>query len=123
MGRLRRVPALGHDPDRPPDDVAPFEVLTDGDRVAVLGSVDSFTADRLAALLPPPGQGPVAVLDLGGLDFVDVAGCRVLARWAHAVRPRPGRLEVTGASLLVQRMWRLLALDEIAPVSFPEGRS
>ena len=53
------------------------------------------------------------------LEFVDVAGCRVLARWARDV---DGLLQVTGASPLVQRMWRLLGFDVMAPVMFERAR-
>jgi anti-anti-sigma factor len=104
-----------------PEGVPPFQVFFDTGRVVVAGSVDTFTADRLGAVLATtPVDGPHPVLDLRRLDFVDVAGCRVLARWAQAVSAGPARLRVTGASPLVERMWRLLALDALAPVTFTE---
>jgi anti-anti-sigma factor len=102
-----------------PEGVPPFQVFFDDGRVVVAGSVDSFTADRLGTVLAAtPVDGPHTVLDLGRLEFVDVAGCRALARWAQAVCARPAQLRVTGASRLVERMWRLLALDDLAPVTF-----
>ena len=107
-----------------PDGVPPFQVFFDEGRVVLTGSVDTFTADRLTTVLSAtPVDGERTVLDLGRLDFVDAAGCRVLAHWAQAVCPRPGRLRITGTSRLVERMWRLLTLDELAPVTFSEGRA
>jgi anti-anti-sigma factor len=84
--------------------------------VVLTGSVDTFTAPRLDRVLADsPAARPSTVLDLGRLEFLDVAGCRVLARWAAALG-RP--LHVTGASRLVQRMWQLLGLQAVAPVVF-----
>ena len=106
-----------------PEGVPPFQVFFDDGRLVVAGSVDTFTADRLGAVLAgTPVDGAHPVLDLGRLEFVDVAGCRALARWAEAVCARPAQLRVTGATRLVERMWRLLALDAVAPVTFAESR-
>jgi anti-anti-sigma factor len=106
-----------------PDGVPPFQVFFDDGRVVVAGSVDTFTADRLATVLAAtPVDVERTVLDLGRLDFIDAAGCRVLAQWAHDVSARPWRLQITGTSRLVERMWRLLTLDEVAPVAFAGRR-
>jgi hypothetical protein len=105
---------------RAPEGVPPFQVFHDEDRVVLTGSVDTCTAGRLAHVLAEsPGARPATVLDVGLLVFIDVAGCRVLASWAAEL---PGPVEVTGASGLLRRMWRLLALDEIAPVAFAGAR-
>ena len=97
---------------RGPESVPPFQVFHDADRVVLTGSVDTFTAPQLARVL----AGSAATrLDLSLLDFVDVAGCRVLARWSADL---PAPLRVTGASRVVRRMWQLLGLDELAPVTF-----
>lgn len=99
-----------------PEGVPSFQVFHDGDRVVLIGSVDTFTAPRLDRVLADfPAARPSTVLDLGRLEFLDVAGCRVLARWAAAL---DGPLHVTGASRLVQRMWQLLGLQAVAPVVF-----
>ncbi|TFV61637.1 UNVERIFIED_ORG: STAS domain-containing protein [Bacillus sp. AZ43] len=97
-----------------------FQIFFDDEAGAVLrGSVDTFSADRLARILATsPVDGDVAVLDLHAVDFVDVAGARVLARWARELDNRSIRLEVRGASALLRRMWRVLSLDELAPVHF-----
>jgi len=96
----------------------PFQVFFDGPRVALSGSVDTFSADRLARVL---GSSPVVggvVLDLADVDFVDVAATRVIARWGRDLADRGQPLEVHGASPLVRRMWRVLGLADLAPVTF-----
>jgi anti-anti-sigma regulatory factor len=102
-----------------PDGVPPFRVFFDDDRLVLAGSVDTFSADRLARVLAssPVDAGGV-VLDLSLTEFVDVAACRVLARWAHDLRGRGLEVQVRDASPLFQRMWRILALDELVPVAF-----
>jgi hypothetical protein len=106
---------------RAPEGVPPFRVFHDENRVVLAGSVDTFTAARLGRVLAEsPAARPATVLDLGLLDFVDVAGCRALARWAAGLEEP---LQVTGASVLVRRMWPLLGLDELAPVVFEGARA
>jgi anti-anti-sigma factor len=94
-----------------------FRVFFDADRVVLAGSVDTFTAGRLAGVLAtsPVGPGGV-VLDLEPVEFVDVAAVRVLARWARALADRSVDVEIRGASPLVRRMWRVLGLDELVIV-------
>jgi ABC-type transporter Mla MlaB component len=105
-----------------PDAVPSFRVFFDDDRLVLAGSVDTFSADRLARVLAssPPGTGG-AVLDLSLTEFVDVSACRVLARWARDLQERSRRVEVRDASPLFRRMWRILALDELVPVSFADA--
>jgi len=108
------VHPLVHAPSLPP-----FQVFFDDDRVALTGSVDTFSADRLARVLASsPVSGDGAVLDLGNVEFVDVAASRVIARWAHDLADRRQPLEVRGASALVRRMWQVLGLADLAPVTF-----
>jgi hypothetical protein len=96
-----------------------FRVFFDDDRVVLAGSVDSFSADRLSRVLSAsPLAACSAVLDLQLNDFLDVAACRALARWARDLHDRGLRLEIRSATPLLQRMWQLLALEELAPVEF-----
>jgi ABC-type transporter Mla MlaB component len=102
-----------------PDAVPPFRVFFDDDRLVLAGSVDTFSADRLARVLAAsPAGAEGAVLDLSLTEFLDVSACRVLARWARDVQARSLRVEVRDASPLFRRMWRILALDDLVPVSF-----
>lgn len=108
---------------RTPDGVPTFQVFFDEDRVVLTGCVDTFSAGRLESVFAASSTDrAVPLLDLGLLEFIDVAGCRALARWAQRLDTHGGRLEVTGASRLVQRMWTVLALDGLAPVSFVGSR-
>lgn len=119
LGAVLAVHPLSHGPDQ----LSPFRLFFDDDRIVLAGSVDTFSADRLATLLAGTPTGRSALLDLGGLEFIDVAGCRALAGWVGELRTRGVPLEVRGASPLLQRVWRILGLDDLAPVAFtdPQG--
>lgn len=102
-----------------PGDAPTFRIFFDGDRIVLAGSVDTFSADRLARVLASsPVDAAGAVLDLRLTEFLDVAACRVLARWAGELHDRALPLEIRNPSLLLQRMWHVLALDDVAPVLF-----
>lgn len=118
LGEVLAVHPLGNGPDH----LSPYRLFFDEDRVVLAGSVDTCTAGRLAAVLAGTPTGPAAVLDLGGLEFVDVAGCRALAGWAGALRDRGVHLEIRGASALLQRMWRILGFADLVPVTFTAPR-
>lgn len=101
-----------------PASLASFRLFFDQGRVVLTGSVDTFSADRLATLLVGTPTGARAVLDLAGLEFADVAGCRALGGWAVALAARGVPLEIQGASPLFRRTWRILELDAVTPVAF-----
>lgn len=91
--------------------------------LALAGSVDTLSAERLARVLASsPVTPPRVVLDLGALEFVDIAGCRVLARWVAGLSARSVAVELVATSPLVRRMWRLLTLEAVAPVTFTGSR-
>ena len=122
QGLLIEIPGAG-DADQVParEEPPPFRLIRDEGRLAVAGTVDTFGADRLAQLLASsPVVGPAVTLDLRRMEFVDVAGCRAIAAWACDLREHSAQLTLVGASRLVQRMWQLLALAEVAPVTFAE---
>jgi len=118
LADVASVHPLVHAPDRLP----PFRVFFEDDHVVLAGSVDTFTADRLARVLAtsPVGAGG-AVLDLRLTEFLNVAAARVIARWARQLTRRGATLEIRGASPLVRRMWDVLALGEVAPVTFADA--
>jgi anti-anti-sigma factor len=104
---------------RAPEEVSSFRIFVDGDRIALAGSVDTFSSDRLARVLAAVRvRDDRLVLDLAALEFMDVAGCRVLARWAADLWAHSVALEVTSSSALLRRMWQVLDLARIAPVTF-----
>jgi ABC-type transporter Mla MlaB component len=99
--------------------VPSFRLFFDEASLALAGSVDTFDADRLATLLDStPVEGPVVTLDLTFLEFIDGAGCRVLARWARELATRSIVLDLRRAPRIVQRMWALLGFSTLAPVTF-----
>jgi anti-anti-sigma factor len=115
LADVASVHPLVHAPAAAPS----FQVFFDGPRVALSGSVDTFSADRLARVLASSPVGPGgAVLDLEAVEFMDVAASRVIARWAGDLGIRHLSLEVRGASPLVRRMWQVLGLADVAPVEF-----
>lgn len=98
-----------------------FALFAEIDRLVLTGSLDAFSCDRLARLLAsaPAAEGDV-VLDVSALEFLDVASCRALARWVAGLAERSVAVQVTGASRLLRRMWHVLGLEELAPVTFVE---
>lgn len=100
------------------------QVFADAGAIVVTGELDAFCAGRLGrALAGTPVSGQGLVLDLARLDFVDLAGCRVVAGWAGDLAARSVRLEITGASRLFRHMWALLGYATALPrVSFTDGR-
>ncbi|MGY1615509.1 MEDS domain-containing protein [Geodermatophilus sp. SYSU D00691] len=110
-----------HPQVRPRDDGPPFRVWFDGGTLMVGGCVDAFGAERLGRVLGGTHvEGAVVRMDLSRLEFVDVGGCRALARWARQVQERPARVEFVGASRLLRRMWAVLGFDEHVSVAFVE---
>jgi anti-anti-sigma factor len=107
---------------RAPDEICSFRLFADGDHISLAGTIDAFSADRLTRVLSATRvKDDGVVLDVTGLDFVDVAGCRALARWAAGLDPGSVSVEVVGASSLLRRMWDLLHLGRLAPITFAEA--
>jgi anti-anti-sigma factor len=104
-----------------PAELSAFRLFVDGDRLALAGSVDMSSSDQLARVLAAVEFGDAhVVMDLTELEFIDVAACRVLARWAAQRDARSMPVEVRGASALLRRMWQLLDLDRLAQVTMSE---
>jgi anti-sigma B factor antagonist len=99
---------------------APFDVTVrdDGERVhiAVRGELDLATADELeSALLPLVRDGRHALLDLGGLDFMDSTGVRVLVTAHLAAEEHGGRFSLlrTHEGSPVGRVLEISGLDGV----------
>jgi ABC-type transporter Mla MlaB component len=103
-----------------PTGMPQFRLFFDDDRLVLAGSIDVSEADRLARLLAGSRPGPALLLDLSRLGFVDVAGCRVIARWAGDLCGHGVAVEIRGASRLFRRVWDLLELSAVASVTFAE---
>lgn len=104
-------------------EVSSFRLFAEGGRLVLAGSVDTFCSDRLARVLDAAPITDPVVLDLSPLEFLDIAACRTLARWAAGLTARSGHLEITGATGLLRRMWELLDLARVAPVTFADQRT
>jgi anti-anti-sigma regulatory factor len=107
---------------RASEEFSSFRLYAEGDHLSLVGTVDVFSVDRLTRVLSATRvKDDGVVLDVTGLDFVDVAGCRALARWAAGLDPGSVSVEVVGASSLLRRMWDLLHLGRLAPITFAEA--
>jgi anti-anti-sigma regulatory factor len=105
-----------------PDDGPPFRIWFDGDTVVLSGTLDTFGAARLRAVLDgSPSSGGRVVADLGRVDFVDVGGCRELARWGARLQEGSVALELRGTTRVLRRMWAVLGFDQVCEVDFPEA--
>lgn len=76
------------------------------------GEVDAHTAPELAAHLDPlPGDaGTDVVLDLGGVDFIDSSGLRVLVEANRTATEADRRLVLRSPSPAVQRLLEISGL-------------
>jgi anti-anti-sigma factor len=102
-----------------PESVPPFRLWFDDAGLAAAGTLDAYDADlAFRVLLASHVPGPVVRLDLSRVEFIDAAGCRVLARWAQALASRSARLELAGTSRLFRRAWQVLGLDELTDARF-----
>ena len=118
LADVTTVHPSSHHPDGGPQ----FRIFFDENHLAVVGSIDTFEAARLARVLESSPTPSTSLLDLSRLEFVDVAGSRAIARWAAGLCGRGMTVEIRGASRLFRQIWRLLDLDEVAPVTFTEVR-
>jgi anti-anti-sigma factor len=93
----------------------PFQLVAgDGDGWVLLGEVDVAVEPQFGiAVDVAVGAGP-CVIDISGLEFIDVAGMRTLAN-ACAQAETAVRLE--GASPSLQRFWKLGAFEDVVPIS------
>jgi anti-anti-sigma regulatory factor len=99
----------------------PFRAWFEGEAIVLAGALDTFGADRLEQVLTDTHvDWPTVTLDLRHVEFVDVGGCRAIARWARRLRDRGAGLELTGTSRVFGKMWRVLGFDEYARLSCPE---
>jgi anti-anti-sigma factor len=103
---------------------AGFSSLRAPSGVRLFGEVDLVTRDVLAAALEAALGTRTApdelVLDLAGLDFIDVAGARVLLRSTADFRAAGGRVVLQGTQRPVVRALRLLDVDRAPGVRLAE---
>ena len=87
--------------------------------IHVAGDLDLATAGQLRGHLRDvldDGAVRRLVLDLAGLEFMDVTGLNVLVDAQRVVSGDGGTLALRSPRPMVLRMLKLLALDEVVPV-------
>jgi anti-sigma B factor antagonist len=105
-------------------DVRPMAGGTTGWVITLSGEVDSSTSPRLMdtvldliASAAPFGthegtafRGPLVVMDLSRVEFVDSSGLRVIVSVANELERLGGRLELDGLSAAARRILELTGL-------------
>lgn len=97
-----------------------------GDGIAVAGEVDISNADvfeeLVRALTRTAASRGDARVDLAQLRFLDAAAVGALLRASEGFRAAGGRLRLAGASRFLDRVLRLLRVDEVPGIVVtPEG--
>ncbi len=97
-----------------------FAVYADDGRSMLTGEVDAASFDRFNLALEALVEDERAevVLDLGALEFIDVAGMRALAVTGERLRGSGRALVVRDASPLVTRCWEILDFEDNGGVQF-----
>lgn len=94
------------------DEEPPFRFVAGHDRGwRVSGEVDTATASEFSAALAALPD-PHCVIDVSGLDFIDLRGMRAIAELAHS---RGLSIQLHRAPPSFERYWRLAGLDTYAP--------
>lgn len=87
-------------------------VAADGETWRLSGEVDVAVTDAFAAAFDAAASRGACVVDVTELDFIDVAGMRVVA---EATRERDASISLRGASPQLRRNWQLARFHETAP--------
>lgn len=92
--------------------------------IAVTGEVDLQNADVLEAAVHHATQlaDELFWVDLSRVTFLDVTACHALARATHAFRSSGGDVVLHGAPPNVDRLIRLVGLDDESRISLVEER-
>jgi anti-anti-sigma regulatory factor len=76
------------------------------------GDIDVAVIDTFAAAFAAAASLGDGLVDVSGLDFVDVAGLRAMAQ---AARGSHAQIQLRGASVALHRLWQLAGLADQAP--------
>jgi stage II sporulation protein AA (anti-sigma F factor antagonist) len=106
----------------------PFHVIVVEDRlgrrpsdqsvVVVLGELDLATVPRLRCVVSGEVEAGKSdlVVDLVGVEFIDLSGMRALLNFAEQAKDKGGRLRLQAPSRPVRRLLDLLGLHEHLPI-------
>jgi len=90
-----------------------------GDRVLLAGEVDIGSADVLEHALQRIGEiegASEVTVDLSGLSFVDVVGCRALVSGTDMLRRAGGVVSYQGVNAHMRKVMALLGMDRLPGV-------
>jgi anti-sigma B factor antagonist len=91
--------------------------------VALRGELDLVDASDVAvSLAAASSRGPLIIVDLSGLDFIDASGVAALARGRDYARGRGGELFLSAPQEQVRKMLAIIfpAGDLFAPGRLPD---
>ena len=86
--------------------------------LAPVGDLDMASAEEFDARLADAARehpDGILIVDLGGLEFMDSAGLRVLLTAARSSSKDGGRLRLRGARRSVQRVFEVSGTDALLP--------
>ena len=90
---------------------AGFRLYEQEGALVLRGEVDSFSAGELSDVLAAaPRPDGAMTLDAAGLEFIDVAGTRVLAAWRDALQAGGVELTLRNPPRVLRRVWQALDL-------------
>ena len=87
-------------------------VLDESGTVVASGVVDAHTSEGLARTLHDQGTESDVALDLGGVDFIDSSGLRVIVTAHQALEDAGRRLVLVGLSESVQSLFDITGLGD-----------
>jgi anti-anti-sigma factor len=90
-----------------------------GTRARVEGDIDISVVTPVQEILLQAihTHGPLLLLDLSGVSFLDCAGLRALVMTRRRVELHGGSLQLVAPSAAVRRILRLTGLQELIPSS------
>jgi anti-sigma B factor antagonist len=88
-----------------------LQIISTESGLTLVGEIDAHTAPELARRLDPlPGSGDV-VLDVGGIEFIDSSGLRVLIEAHQRGESEQRRVLIHRPSAAVRRLLVISGLD------------
>ena len=89
--------------------------------LSIGGKIDQLSADTFHQLLKPHlavcgVDGQSLVLDLSGVEYVSSAGLRIFMLASREVKPRQGKLALTGMQRVVKEIFEISKFSLLFPI-------